>query len=41
MGSKKFKKIDGIVHCVLTVTKDWGRSIEKINSKSLKENLYN
>ncbi len=41
MGSKKFKKIDGIVHCAYPVTKDWGKPIEKLNSKSLKENLYN
>jgi NAD(P)-dependent dehydrogenase (short-subunit alcohol dehydrogenase family) len=40
-GVKKFKKIDGIIHCAYPVTKDWGVSFEKLKSKSLKENLFN
>ena len=38
---KKYKKIDGIIHCAYPVTKDWGQLIEKLKSKSLKENLFN
>ena len=41
IGVKKFKKIDGMIHCAYPVTKDWGYSIEKLKSKSLKENLFN
>ena len=40
-GVKKFKKIDGIIHCAYPVTKDWGVSFKKLKSKSLKENLFN
>lgn len=40
-GVKKLKKIDGIIHCAYPVTNDWGKPIEKLNSKSLKENLFN
>lgn len=39
--NKKFKKIDGIIHCAYPVTKDWGQPIEKIKFKSLKDNLFN
>ena len=40
-GVKKFKKIDGVIHCAYPVTKDWGQPIEKLKPKSLKENLFN
>lgn len=39
--NKKFNKIDGIIHCAYPVSKDWGAPINKIKSKSLKENLFN
>lgn len=39
--NKKFKRIDGVIHCAYPVTKDWGQVIEKINPKSLKINLFN
>jgi NAD(P)-dependent dehydrogenase (short-subunit alcohol dehydrogenase family) len=39
--NKKFKKIDGIIHCAYPKTKDWGQVIEKINPKSLRINLFN
>ena len=41
IGVKKFKRMDGIIHCAYPVTKDWGKPIEKLKSKSLKENLFN
>ena len=41
LANKKFKKIDGVIHCAYPVTNDWGQVLEKINSKSLKINLFN
>jgi len=41
IANKKFKKINGIVHCAYPVTKDWGQSFENVYSKSLKINLFN
>lgn len=38
---KKFKKIDGIIHCAYPVSKDWGQILEKLRPKSIKENLFN
>lgn len=37
---KKFKKIDGIVHCAYPVTKDWGQTINNLKPNSLKKNLF-
>ncbi len=39
--SKKFNKIDALVHCAYPKTKDWGLKLEKLNQKSLNENLNN
>lgn len=39
--SKKFSKIDALVHCAYPRTKDWGIKLEKLNQKSLNENLSN
>lgn len=38
---KKYKKIDGVVNCAYPKSKKWGSSIEKIDPKYLKEDLYN
>lgn len=39
--SKKFKRIDALVHCAYPKTKDWGTKFEKLKQKSLNENLNN
>ncbi len=39
--AKKFSKIDALVHCSYPKTKDWGLKLEKLNQKSLNENLNN
>ena len=41
LANKKFKKINGLIHCAYPVTKDWGQSFENVNSNSLKINLFN
>jgi NAD(P)-dependent dehydrogenase (short-subunit alcohol dehydrogenase family) len=41
LGLKKFKKIDGLIHCSYPKSKKWGVGFEKINESSLKEDLYN
>lgn len=38
---KKFKKIDGVIHCAYPATQDWMQSNNKRKSKSLKDNLFN
>ena len=40
-GKKKFKKIDGAVHCSYPRSKKWGATIEKLDEVSLKKDLYN
>ena len=37
--NKKYQKIDGLIHCAYPRTKDWGKSFENINYKSLSQNL--
>ena len=39
--TKKFKKVDALVHCAYPKTKDWGVKLEKLKQKSLNENLIN
>jgi len=40
-GLKKFDKIDSAVHCSYPRSSQWGTSFEKLNSKKLKEDLFN
>ena len=35
--TKKFKKVDALVHCAYPKTKDWGVKLEKLKQKSLNE----
>ena len=36
---KKYKKIDGLIHCAYPKTKDWGEAFENLKYKSLSQNL--
>ncbi len=35
----KYKKIDCLIHCAYPKTKDWGKTFENLNYKSLSKNL--
>ena len=35
----KFRKIDCLIHCAYPKTKDWGKTFENLNYKSLSKNL--
>ena len=37
----KFKKIDGAVHSAYPRSSEWGKAFNKLNEKSLKEDLWN
>jgi len=41
LGLKKFKKIDGLIHCLYPKTQDWGTPFERVRENSLKKDLYN
>jgi len=41
VGVKKFKIIDGAVHCMYPVSGSWGAKFENLNEKNLKNDLFN
>jgi len=38
-GVKKFGSIDVLIHCAYPKTKDWGKTLDKINQKNLNKNI--